>query len=105
MRIFKYRLPQAAQFVLELPKGAKILSCQTQGYRAPELWTLVDPNAPLEKRTFLLVATGEVLPKDFLDHVCYLSTVQVEGGASVYHVFERLDEAPLPRTPEDIRFY
>ena len=56
-KIFKYAIPIADEFELELPKGAEILTFQIQ-YEQPVIWAIVDPDSEKEKRYFDLYGTG-----------------------------------------------
>lgn len=51
--IWKFPVPTTDQgAVLEMPKGAEVLTVQTQGAE-PQLWAVVDPTADTEKRKVL----------------------------------------------------
>jgi hypothetical protein len=83
--VWKYEIPIEDYFILELPKGAKPLSVQTQrGVLC--LWCLVDqPSFESEERTFRLAGTGHSI-KD--DNVLYIGTFQAEEGYFIGHLFE-----------------
>jgi hypothetical protein len=82
--IYKYPFPIRDEVVIELPKGAKVLSIQEQ-YGEPQLWALVDLDAEMELRFFDVRGTGH--DADGVgDHV---SSFQMRGGTLVFHVFER----------------
>lgn len=87
-KVFKYTIQEEAEdyFSLPLPKGAKILSVQEQGDE-PQIWALVDSNAPEEKRNFLLVGTGHPI-KENPEALNFIGTFQIDGGAYVGHLFE-----------------
>lgn len=86
--VWKFKIEHAPHQEIEMPQGAQILTVQTQ-YNVPHLWALVDPEAPREARTFMIVGTGHVMgnpPPDMrLDHV---GSYQQQGGAYVFHLFE-----------------
>lgn len=86
-KIFKYLLSAWPNEYM-LPQGAVFLTVQTQ-YGEPQMWFEVDPNAPLEKRRFAALATGESIhmPQDKRK---YLGTFQLNQGTLVFHVFELL---------------
>ncbi len=86
--VWKYTLPYADDMVvLEMPKGAKILSIQEQN-TVITLWADVDPNASLVKRTIRWAGTGHPI-----DHyVCFIGTVQQHGGQLVWHFFDMGEE-------------
>jgi hypothetical protein len=69
---------------VEMPEGARILSVQMQAHE-PQIWALVDPDAPKVKRTFKSLPTGHVSDAD---HENYIGTVLMSGGALVFHIFE-----------------
>jgi len=52
--VFKYSVPVEDYFSLDLPKGARIFTVQTQ-YSEPQLWALVDKEAPLKSEIFDLL--------------------------------------------------
>lgn len=83
-RVFKYSFPQTDIFDLELPKGAEILTVQTQdGF--PQLWAKVDDEADKEIRTFRLAGTGHLIEQEIIG---YIGTFQMFGGSFVGHLFE-----------------
>jgi len=95
MTIWKYVLKPTCE--LEMPKGAQILSVQTQqqmnvgsGAQSEEvcLWALVDPAQPKETRRFSVFGTGHTVLTDV--GMRFLGTVQLELGRLVFHVFEVL---------------
>jgi hypothetical protein len=73
--------------VLELPKGAKLLTVQIQGHD-PCLWYERELDFPLEPRTIKTFGTGHEMPKD--EVLRYISTYQLIGGQLVFHVFEQV---------------
>jgi hypothetical protein len=82
--IWKFAVPGPARFSTAMPAGAEILAVQVQG-DAPQMWALVDPESPVELRTFQSFGTGHVIDASIL---AYLGTVQFDGGELVFHVFE-----------------
>jgi len=90
MQIWKYVMEEA-DCTFEMPKGAEVLSCQTQD-DLPVIWALVDENAPKEKRHFVGLETGSGVdyPKNQLK---FIDTVQASG--IVNHVFEVLSQNQL----------
>lgn len=71
---------------LKMPRGAKVLTVQTQGGE-PQLWATVDRDAPSVNRTFVTYGTGHEMSEDLLD---YIGTYQLYDGTLVFHVFEIL---------------
>lgn len=85
-RIFKYTLQKFGAHSLPVPLHATFLSVQFQG-TAIVLWFAVnDEDMAATGRTFLGVPPGGVVP----DGCEFLGTVQLQGGASVVHIFEDL---------------
>lgn len=83
--IWKFQVRIEDAFTLEMPKGAKILSVQTQG-NTPCLWAMVDPQAEKQKRYFSVFGTG--FPFEIGDHLTFVGTFQIHGGSLVFHLFE-----------------
>ena len=71
--------------VISMPIKAEILCVQSQ-FDAPCIWAVVDTNKPYEDRIFKVHGTGWKVPEDPGE---YIGTFQLEGGALVFHVFER----------------
>jgi len=85
-KIFKYEIPISDCWEITMPKGAKILTFQTQN-EAPCIWVLVDPERSQEKRKFRVVGTGhEINEKD--EKLEYIGTCQMMAGVLVWHLFE-----------------
>lgn len=70
---------------IEMPRGAQILCVQAQR-DSPQLWALVDPNAPKVTRVFRTYGTGWDFDATGLS---YVGTFQLGGGSLVFHVFEQ----------------
>lgn len=88
-KVFKYELPIQDYFELSLPKGAEILKVGVQ-YDQPYLWALVDPEARLSRlRRFRFAGTGHPIVED-IDQLVFYGTLQMHGGALIFHVFEIL---------------
>lgn len=83
--IWKYEIPILREFVLDMPKNAKILTCREQ-FDKPVLWACVDPKQELEQRKFLLIGTGHFFQDKF--ECNYIATFQL--GEFVGHLFEDL---------------
>lgn len=97
MTIWKYRLALTDTQTIRMPKEAKILTVQPQMSRrittdnSPpdeylQLWAIVDPTALMSDRQISIYGTGHTMPKD---PGRYISTVQLQGGSLVLHVFEQ----------------
>jgi hypothetical protein len=87
--IHKYVLQISASQPVVMPKGAQILTIQTQGH-TPCIWALVDPDEVAEMRIIEIYGTGDpihALPEG--KGRKYIGTFQVKDG-SVFHAFEYL---------------
>lgn len=84
MTIWKYPLEITDEQSVMLPEGSDILSAQVQGGTLC-LWVKVNPKAPLSRRTIRIFGTGHPVPDEPL---VFIDTVQMAGGALVWHVFE-----------------
>ena len=83
-RIYKYDV-SPDEFILDMPKGARILDVQTQ-LHGVVIWALVDTSDPKESRRFLTVETGQGLP-DSINEYIYIGTFQLPSGL-VFHLFD-----------------
>lgn len=91
--IWKFQIPLADEFVLNMPMGAQILSAQSQDLSAGDedwgaamfLWALVNPDAAPAERKFKLLSTGNP-PTICLPVDTYIATVPLNG--LVWHLFE-----------------
>jgi len=87
--IWKYILEVENNFVIEMPKGADILSAQVQ-FGIPCIWALVNPTAEKEKRSFLIVGTGHQIHYDMGVNYKYIGTFLLMQEAFVAHLFENI---------------
>ena len=69
---------------IEMPAGAEVVAVGEQDGTFI-LWAIVTLEAPLVKRCFCLVETGDLLEEDVGK---YIGTVQLLSETLVYHVFE-----------------
>ena len=90
LRVYKYDLPYADcfKFELELPIGAKILTAKAQ-YGIGQLWALVDPEAEIQRRTFLITTTGHAIIEG-PEELVYIDTMLFLNDSYVSHLFEVL---------------
>lgn len=88
--IHKYTLLIGGEQKIILTKGALILAAQAQN-EVVTLWALLDVEAEKERRTFEVFGTGWTIEDKPL---AYIDTVQLQGGAFIFHVFEVL-HAPV----------
>ena len=82
--VFKYELASE----IEMPEGAEILSLHSQRDMA-YIWALVNPEARMIKRHFLILGTGHPVPQDGeLRKEKFVGTILVQHGSLVFHVWE-----------------
>ena len=84
--IWKYPLSEKCSFAM--PQGAKILTVARQNDESC-LWALVDSEAPLCRRTFVMLGTGHEILEN---NLTFLGSVQYIEGAIVMHVFEKNED-------------
>lgn len=66
-RIWKYQMPVAEEFTMQLPVGAQIIRMDGEnGYLW--LWAVVDSDAPTEDRHFAAYKAGGTMPDDLSNH-------------------------------------
>jgi hypothetical protein len=89
-KVFKYEIHQPNdEIVLHMPKGAEILTVQTQKETACVL-ALVNPENETETRLFRLAGTGHPIHYDMGVDYKYINTFQLFAGNLVFHLFERI---------------
>ena len=86
-RVYKYPLPIADAFNLELPAGADLLHVAEQAGTA-YMWTMVNPDAAPTVRQFALRGTGHPIENDDAD-LSYIGSF-VMREQFVFHLFEVL---------------
>jgi len=82
--IWKFPVPIADSFSIPMPRGARILTINTQNGE-PVLYALVDPKELMVSRKFALRGTGH--NAESLDLNNYIGTFQMYGGDIVFHLF------------------
>jgi hypothetical protein len=85
--VWKYAIPLAEEFEIEMPQGAHVLTVQDQ-LGTYVLWALVDPTHTPRRRRFWLAGTGRQIP--MAENLSYVATIQLHGGELVFHLFERV---------------
>lgn len=85
MKIFKYTVPLSDDDLVQMPKGATIISVQTQN-GIPMMWALVDETQPLIQRRLYLRGTGHEM-RDAVGKP-FIGTFQIQGGVLVFHLFD-----------------
>lgn len=83
--VWKFVLKSGNLVEIEMPKGAEILTTQTQDGKLC-IWAVVNLNADKEIRRFLLVGTGDLINNEFKK---YVGTFHCGGGKYVFHLFEK----------------
>ena len=82
--VYKYPLSITDTKVIQMPKGAEILTVQFNDWSGLCLWALVDPSQELENVKIRIAGTGHAIEEDI---VKYIGTFQLQGGALVFHAF------------------
>jgi len=88
-RIWKFEI-KPYDLAVKIPKGAEILTVQTQNGN-PYIWALVCPENEKEERYFEIYATGDEIQSDGGINRKYINTFQLESGSLVFHLFERIE--------------
>lgn len=84
--IYKYQLSITETQNLELPIGAEILTAQNQ-HETACIWVFINKlQTTKETRTIKIFGTGQIIKSENLK---YISTIQLDGGAYVFHIFEQ----------------
>lgn len=84
--IWKFHVPVDSHIAVMMPEGAEVLSVQVQPGQ-PQVWAVVDPEAPLMPRTFFWRGTGHAMGA--AEGCRYVGTIQVASGDLVFHLFEQ----------------
>lgn len=88
--IYKYQLKVEGIQKIELPTGSKILTVQNQAETAC-MWCLIDRDIETkETRVIEILGTGHDVFDDEITERKYINTFQLQGGALVFHAFERI---------------
>ena len=91
--IYKYKLEVTDVQRIFLPTGAEILTVQIQyknQYHTPYIWALVDTERNEGERVLEMFGTGNPIQECMGVDRKYIGTFQLQGGALVFHLFERL---------------
>lgn len=83
--IWKFPVEIADRFVVEMPRGAKVLSVAVQG-GAPFMWAFVDPALPRERRLFKCAGTGHSVSGTAGS--AFVGTFLLESLGLVFHLFD-----------------
>ena len=87
--IYKYNVEITDRQEIELPTGAQLLCVQEQN-NTINIWALVESDAKSEIIVIEAYGTGHPYALDTDRERQYIGTVQIYGGAQVYHFFKRL---------------
>lgn len=82
-RIWKYPIPAASKFAVDMPEGAIVLHAEIQNGN-PFMWVTVDTEAGRERRLFTILGTGEMVPLDAV----YTYVCSFQRPPHVWHLFE-----------------
>lgn len=86
--VWKATLKPANVQPVQVPRGAEFL-CAREQHEQICVWFRCDPAQPMEARDIAIVGTGNGAPDA---DGRYLGTASLQGGALMFHVFERLPE-------------
>lgn len=87
--VWKFPFHPAHPILIQMPKGAQVLSVQCQSDR-PFLWAFVDPHAEREVRGFYAYEAGQTIESNDLGQ--FVGTFQMPGGHLVFHMWEASDD-------------
>jgi hypothetical protein len=85
----------ASRVLIDMPRGASVLSAALDPAGMPAIWALVDPDQPVEKRQVEIYGTGRTIPMASAPsprscsrsrRLVFVGTFQ--NGAFVAHVFD-----------------
>jgi hypothetical protein len=83
MTIWKFTLKIQDRQEIRIPGGGVFLRAQWQ-HGELQVWAIVAPERPQERRAVWIVGTGHTVPSVPLT---FIDTVQTPNGAFVWHVF------------------
>lgn len=86
--VWKFDVPVGDEVAVAMPRGAVVVHVGTQRDE-PRLWALVDTEAPVEVRRFLVVGTGHPVRAEAAD-LRHVGTWTMFDDALVFHLFEVL---------------
>lgn len=85
-KVFKYTLNVTAEQVLELPKGAELISAKEQ-FGNIVLYALVNPEVKIyDGYNILVLGTGYEVSEHIEDYT-FLNTVKIMMGKFMFHIF------------------
>lgn len=84
--VWKFSAPApGAKIEVQMPRGARVSHFALQG-EAGKFWAIVDPDLPVEPRTFATVGTGFAIELESGREAFHRGTVHV--GPFVWHLLE-----------------
>jgi hypothetical protein len=83
--VWKFPIDPFDTVSVPMPQGAEVLTAAMQG-EVLCIWALVNPDARLINHKFAIAGTGHT--RHDLEFATYIATVQMLGGAMVFHVFD-----------------
>lgn len=97
--VYKYEIAKGKENIIDLPRGAKVLTFGFRNEDGAVIWCLIDPDEViLERRLFFLALTGlricfgfppfEAYTEDSLQ---FIGTA-VKNDLLMYHLFEIVDQ-------------
>lgn len=88
--IHKFILPMKEKSIIEMPYGAKIIMGENQdGFVA--IWAICDLSAPLTKREFRLLKTGQKFECGDVNKLKFIGRADIHVGMDLgMHIFELL---------------
>lgn len=98
--IWKYQCETTDKFVIRIPKGAEILTVQTQ-HSHPFIWVLVDPEEEAEERIFKIFGTGHAIVSEKGMNREYVGTFKQGNEILVFHLFEYSKDKSTQPKKED----
>jgi hypothetical protein len=84
--IGKYKLEVTDAQTIIMPRGARVLSAQTQ-FGGPKIWALIDADEPMCERRVFIIGTGHPITPEFKTMAAFVGTFQLQNGSFVGHVF------------------
>lgn len=84
MQIWKFPLEIVDEQLIDVPEGARILSVALQ-FEQLCVWAIVEVDAEMVPHRFSVRGTGHAVTGD---EGTFIGTVQMGGGALIWHVFE-----------------
>ena len=79
--VWKYQLMgEWGEQLLDLPDGHRIISCQDRD-DLPTLWVECENDAPLLRRHFVIIRTGEIVP----EYGKHIASLQI--GNDLAHIY------------------